>query len=83
MRILLVDDDAPTRDSLAEYLTLLGHAVTPSAEAVSALNICRNHDFEMVLSDIQMPGRTGMSWCVISRGFHLPLRRSGSLHGAR
>ncbi len=24
MRILLVDDDAPTRDSLAEYLTLLG-----------------------------------------------------------
>ena len=60
MRILLVDDDAPTRDSLAEYLTLLGHAVTPCAEAVSALNICRNHDFEMVLSDIQMPGRTGI-----------------------
>ncbi|WP_320173385.1 sigma-54 dependent transcriptional regulator [Maridesulfovibrio sp.] len=60
MRILLVDDDAPTRDSLAEYLALLGHAVTPCAEAVSALNICRNHDFEMVLSDIQMPGRTGI-----------------------
>ncbi|WP_419783524.1 sigma-54-dependent transcriptional regulator [Maridesulfovibrio sp.] len=60
MRILLVDDDAPTRDSLAEYLTLLGHAVTPCAEAVSALNICRNHDFEMVFSDIQMPGRTGI-----------------------
>ncbi|WP_415717138.1 sigma-54-dependent transcriptional regulator [Maridesulfovibrio sp.] len=60
MRILLVDDDAPTRDSLAEYLTLLGHAVSPCSEAVSALNVCRNHDFEMVLSDIQMPGRTGI-----------------------
>lgn len=60
MRILLVDDDAPTRDSLAEYLTLLGHAVTPCAEAVSALKICRDHGFEMVLSDIQMPGRTGI-----------------------
>ncbi|TIH12851.1 sigma-54-dependent Fis family transcriptional regulator [Marinifilum sp. JC120] len=60
MRILLVDDDAATRESLAEYLTLLGHAVTPCAEAVSALGIFRNHDFEMVLSDIQMPGRTGI-----------------------
>ena len=60
MRILLVDDDMATRDSLAEYLTLLGHAVTPCSEAVSALEICRNHHFEMVLSDIQMPGRTGI-----------------------
>ncbi|HAS90287.1 MAG TPA: sigma-54-dependent Fis family transcriptional regulator [Desulfovibrio sp.] len=60
MRILLVDDDAPTRDSLAEYLTLLGHAVTACGDAVAALKVCRNHSFEMVLSDIQMPGRTGI-----------------------
>ncbi|WP_320171140.1 sigma-54 dependent transcriptional regulator [Maridesulfovibrio sp.] len=60
MRILLVEDDAATRNSLAEYLTLLGHAVTACAGAVPALEICRNHCFEMVLSDIQMPGRTGI-----------------------
>lgn len=60
MRILLVDDDAPTRDSLAEYLTLLGHAVTACGDASAALKVCRNHSFEMVLSDIQMPGRTGI-----------------------
>ena len=60
MRILLVEDDAATRESLTEYLTLLGHAVTPCAEAVSAFEICRTHGFEMVLSDIQMPGRSGI-----------------------
>lgn len=60
MRILLVDDDAATRASLAEYLTLLGHAATACPDAASALSLCRNHDFDMVLSDIQMPGRTGI-----------------------
>ncbi|WP_319777127.1 sigma-54 dependent transcriptional regulator [Maridesulfovibrio sp.] len=60
MRILLVDDDADTRESLAEYMTLLGHAVTLCADAVSALNLFRSHDFEMVLSDIQMPGKSGI-----------------------
>ncbi|BCS88153.1 sigma-54-dependent transcriptional regulator [Pseudodesulfovibrio sediminis] len=60
MRILLVDDDAATRESLAEYLTLLGQAVTPCPDADSALRLCQNHDFDMVLSDIQMPGKTGI-----------------------
>lgn len=60
MRILLVDDDEATRHSLAEYLTLLGHAVTSCSDAESALDICRKHSFEMVLSDIQMPGKTGI-----------------------
>lgn len=60
MRILLVDDDAATRQSLADYLTLLGNAVTSCPDADSALDICRNHRFDMVLSDIQMPGKTGI-----------------------
>lgn len=60
MRILLVDDDAATRASLAEYLTLLGHAATPCPDAASALALCRDHAFELVLSDIQMPGKTGI-----------------------
>ncbi len=60
VRILLVDDDTATRESLAEYLTLLGHAVTPCPDADSALAQCRTRGFEMVLSDIQMPGKTGI-----------------------
>ncbi|WFS63106.1 sigma-54 dependent transcriptional regulator [Pseudodesulfovibrio thermohalotolerans] len=60
MRILLVDDDAATRESLAEYLTLLGQAVTSSPDADNALRLCRNYGFDMVLSDIQMPGMTGI-----------------------
>jgi len=60
MRILLVDDDTATRDSLVQYLSLLGHEVTPCAEAASALELARARHFEMVFSDIQMPGRTGI-----------------------
>ncbi|WP_027721162.1 sigma-54-dependent transcriptional regulator [Maridesulfovibrio zosterae] len=60
MRILLVDDDTATRESLAEYLTLLDHAVISCADADKALYILQSHDFEMVLSDIQMPGKTGI-----------------------
>lgn len=60
MRILLVDDDTATRHSLAEYLTLLGNAVTSCPDAESALAVFRTHEFEMVLSDIQMPGKTGI-----------------------
>ncbi|WP_027186283.1 sigma-54-dependent transcriptional regulator [Desulfovibrio inopinatus] len=60
MRILLVDDDDATRSALAEYLTLLGHAVSSCSDAMRALNLCRNHGFDMVLSDISMPGRTGI-----------------------
>lgn len=60
MRILLVDDDHATRSSLAEYLTLLGHAVTSCPDAESALDMVKVQSFEMVFSDIQMPGRTGI-----------------------
>ncbi len=60
MRILLVDDDAATRASLAEYLTLLGHAATPCADGSSALTLCRTHAFDMVFSDINMPGISGI-----------------------
>ncbi len=60
MQILLVDDDDATRSALAQYLGLLGHAVTSCSNAVSALETCRQHVFEMVLSDISMPGKTGI-----------------------
>ena len=60
MDILLVDDDDATRDSLAGYLTLLGHGLTARPEAASALEAARSRPFDLILSDINMPGISGI-----------------------
>ncbi|SKA82477.1 sigma-54-dependent transcriptional regulator [Desulfobaculum bizertense] len=60
MHILLVDDDAQGRSFLAEYLQLLGHLVTPADSVDSALRITEEHSFELVLSDIAMPEKSGI-----------------------
>ncbi|WP_139311656.1 response regulator, partial [Desulfovibrio sp. DV] len=60
MDILLVDDDDATRGSLAGYLTLLGHGLTARPEAASALEAARSRPFDLILSDINMPGTSGI-----------------------
>ncbi|WP_462327304.1 sigma-54-dependent transcriptional regulator [Desulfobaculum sp.] len=68
MRILLVDDDAQGRAFLADYLNLLGHAVT-SADCVDrAVQVYRQEEFDLVLSDISMPGATGIDLIGALRG---------------
>ena len=55
-RILVVDDDPPTADAMAELLRQDGHEVerfTSGKEAVSALQSGR--PFDVVVTDLQMP----------------------------
>jgi len=61
--ILLLEDDADTRDSMAMLLELAGaHVVsTPTAEA--ALAALDQENFDAVVTDVAMPGRSGF-WLV-------------------
>ncbi len=59
MRILLVDDDQSSRQSIAWFLKRQNHEVTECANAEHALMQIAAHDFPLVLSDIYMPGMTG------------------------
>ncbi len=60
-RILVVDDEATTRISLAELLRLEGYDVTIAASGEEALDIItRNPPFDLMVLDIKMPGMDGL-----------------------
>jgi CheY-like chemotaxis protein len=58
-RILIVDDDSIVRDILCRLLTALGFEVRSFDNGFDALNSFINEVFDLVFSDIQMPGMNG------------------------
>jgi two-component system OmpR family response regulator len=61
--ILLIDDEAGLRESLADYLGRQGFAVTQAASAAEARGRIAASPFDLVLLDIMMPGEDGLSLC--------------------
>ena len=57
-RILVVDDEATLRHALVEALGRKGFSVHQADNADTALDLAREIDFDIVLSDIRLPGRT-------------------------
>lgn len=60
MEILLVDDDRPSRSSVAWFLREQGHAVTECDNARQALEEWKARDYPLIISDIRMPGMSGL-----------------------
>ncbi len=58
--ILVVDDDAAMREMLAELLRDEGYAISEAASVDVALQLASEHEFDAILSDIKMPGRSGL-----------------------
>jgi two-component system response regulator AtoC len=58
-RILVVDDDAALRDSLALLLAAEGYDVVTAADAEGAL-ACLETPVDVVLCDVRMPGMDGL-----------------------
>ena len=61
MKILLVDDDATVRRTVAQTLDLAGLAVAPFATAQEALAQVTPGFAGIVLSDVRMPGMDGLA----------------------
>ena len=58
--LLVVDDEEPIRRLLKTILVGAGYKVTTAADAEEALALCRRLEcFDVVLSDVQMPGMDG------------------------
>jgi DNA-binding NtrC family response regulator len=58
--LLLVDDDPNTLASLSRAFRLAGHEATVCDNAARAVELIRTETFDLILSDVVMPGRTGV-----------------------
>jgi two-component system nitrogen regulation response regulator NtrX len=58
--LLLVDDDPNTLASLSRAFRLAGHEATVCDNAPRALELLRTETFDLILSDVVMPGKSGI-----------------------
>jgi EAL domain-containing protein (putative c-di-GMP-specific phosphodiesterase class I)/CheY-like chemotaxis protein len=77
-RVLIVDDEDALRDAYAEMLRDEGYEVETarsSAEAIDVLDLLQRSELDLVLSDIQMPGMSGVQLlrAVRERDLDLPV----------
>jgi two-component system nitrogen regulation response regulator NtrX len=66
--LLIVDDDANTLASLARAFRLAGHEATVCDNAARALELVKSQPFDMMMSDVVMPGKDGLSLLEDMRG---------------
>jgi CheY-like chemotaxis protein len=58
-RILLVDDEKSIRDSYQMLLEIDSHKVTMAADGAQALALFQSGEFDLVITDFEMPGMKG------------------------
>jgi signal transduction histidine kinase len=58
-RILVIDDEQPVREALADMLRLGRHEVTMASQGFEGLERFRAADFDLVMTDLAMPGMSG------------------------
>ncbi len=58
--ILVVDDDALVNEFFSAVLTKLGHDVQTASSGEAALPLLQNIDFDVIMSDVKMPGMSGI-----------------------
>jgi DNA-binding NtrC family response regulator len=58
--LLLVDDDPNTLASLSRAFRLAGHEATVCDNAARAVELIRTESFDVILSDVVMPGKSGV-----------------------
>ena len=61
-QLLLVDDDANTLASLSRAFRLAGHEATVCDNANRAVELLRSEKFDLVFSDVVMPGKSGLQF---------------------
>jgi excisionase family DNA binding protein len=60
-RVLVVDDEEAVRDLLAKTLTMADYDVDAAPDGPSALDRLRAADYDLLITDLKMPGMDGLS----------------------
>ncbi|MDF2440587.1 MAG: hypothetical protein JWN98_1571 [Abditibacteriota bacterium] len=68
LKILVVEDDAAARAMLVMTLETLEAVVTPASSVERALELLKEHEFDVMLSDIGMHGKDGIELIQHIRG---------------
>jgi len=62
-KVLVIDDDAHMRESLAEVLDLEGFVCLEAANAKTGIESAKKHNPDVVIMDIQLPDSSGFQIC--------------------
>jgi DNA-binding NtrC family response regulator len=71
-RVLVVDDHARARESMADVLRHAGHHVQCCSCAAEALQVLQTARFDCIITDLKMPGMTGIELIVQLRQRQCP-----------
>src|SRR5687768_12193960 len=80
LKVLVVDDEADTRELIREVLTGCGSEVVTSGSVEEALRALEEHKPDILISDLGMPDEDGYS--LISKIRALPSERGGHIPAA-
>lgn len=59
--ILIVDDEPIVRESIRDWLKDAGYQVATAESGEQALEMVQKEDFGVVVLDVRLPGRTGLT----------------------
>ncbi|AWB66929.1 two-component system response regulator [Saccharobesus litoralis] len=74
IRVLLVEDDARLADSVMQFFELFDIAVDPCNNGRQAVSLMQANDYDVVVSDVNMPKMNGLQFCKYLRdeGINIP-----------
>ncbi len=67
MRILVVEDDAGVRETLADLLAAVGHDVTVAGGFAEARLLLLTPQWDVLLTDYVLPGGSGLALASVAR----------------
>jgi DNA-binding NtrC family response regulator len=68
--VLAVEDDEAVRGLIALALERMGHMVITAADASAALDLARTKPFDLLITDIGLPGGSGLALVAQIRTLH-------------
>ncbi len=61
-RILIVEDEEPVRSMLYQLFDMYGYECVVAADAAEGRESLKMDDFDLILSDLNMPGESGLQF---------------------
>ncbi len=70
-RLLIADDEYNTREALVRFFKRTGN-VTPAPDGSEAIRLLQENDYDLVLTDLRMPGADGMEVLAAANSKKIP-----------